>query len=538
VDFRDPIAQWRLQRYLGELSPQLARVESYLGAQQPADDRGGGVLFFNASTRIHRVSLNAAFSLLASWTLRAAGTRTHYLVCRSELAPCILGTRRQSPRKPPPCGLCRGLSGGLFPSSMESSLGSDVSFVTRTRDELVRLPVSELMVWQHEGLPFGEWVLPSVRWVMRRHHLQDSATTRWIFAGYLASGVGFARALALRLERAAPSALVVFNGIFYPEAVAREVALRMGIPVVTHEVGLKPLSAYFSHEHATFREIGAQDATDLTRAQEEELDEVLARRSRGDFTMAGVRFWPRMEGLPRELQQKRGQFPSMVSVFANVIFDTSQVHANTVFRDMFEWLDAVAKAAVREPGILFVLRAHPDELRRGKESEETLQQWYQSSAAFSLPNVIFIGPREAVSSYELVRESRLVLVYSSSIGIEASALGAAVLVAGRARYSGVPVAYSPSSRGEYEQCLQDLLGLSPLEPPADFQTNARAFLYREWSSASLDLSEFLVPDRRSPGMVRFREFDPERLRKSEALSVIRRGILEGSPFLMVGSRAS
>ena len=60
--------------------------------------------------------------------------------------------------------------------------------------------------------------------------------------------------------------------------------------------------------------------------------------------MAGVRFWPEMKKLSPEFVDKIGQFKQVVPVFTNVIFDTSQGHANVVFPHMFAWLDACWKS--------------------------------------------------------------------------------------------------------------------------------------------------------------------------------------------------
>ena len=47
--------------------------------------------------------------------------------------------------------------------------------------------------------------------------------------------------------------------------------------------------------------------------------------------MAGIRFWPEMRGLDEAFLQKAAKFHQIVPVFTNVIYDTSQVHANTCF---------------------------------------------------------------------------------------------------------------------------------------------------------------------------------------------------------------
>jgi hypothetical protein len=520
------------------VSPQIARVERYLeGLPESPASSGPPVFFFNASTRIHRLSLNGAFSLLAAWGLRAAGHDARYLVCHRALHPCVLGTDRRAPQAVPPCGPCLDLSAVLFPPSKTLPLRVEASSVEREIREMGKASLATLMAWESEGLPLGELTLPSVRWILRRHALEDTEIVRRLFAGYLASAACLAKEVGDLLSRGKPKALVVFNGVFYPEAVARRVAENAGLPVVTHEVGLQPGSAFFSHREATFREVEVPDGFTMTAERERVLDEVLARRFRGDFTMAGIRFWPEMKGLPPAVVEMRRSFRQMVSVFTNVVFDTSQIHAHVLFPDMFAWLADLAETIRRQDDTLFVLRAHPDETRRGKESQETVSAWLRSEGLEGRPNVVGVGPDERVSSYDLIRNSKFVLVYNSSIGLEASILGTPVLSAGRARFTQLATTTFPSSRDEYRQTLARFLSAERLEAPAEHTRNARAFLYVELFHASLDLSEFLVADSDLPGMVRFSPFAPNRLGQAEVLRVLTDGILEGKPFLAAASPA-
>jgi hypothetical protein len=402
---------------------------------------------------------------------------------------------------------------------------------------LERLPLETLATWEQDGLAFGELTLPSVRWILRRHRLPDTAEVRTLFAGYLASAAGMAQTFRRALAGRKPRALVVFNGIFYPEAVARRIAQQAGIPVVTHEVGLRPTSAFFSHREATFRELELPPPQRLTPEQDAALDEILTRRFRGDFTMAGVRFWPAMKGLPERLRAGLADGRPLVSVFTNVIFDTSQVHANVLFEDMFAWLDELAPIFQKETQTLFVLRAHPDETRRGKESQESVAAWILSSGVHRLSNVVFIGPDEPVSSYDLIRASRFVLLYNSSVGLEASILGIPALCAGRARFTEFDAAFAPRDVDGYWRRLREFLAATRPEIGEGQTANARAFLYSELFAASLDLGEFLAADPNLPGMVRFSTFAPARLQAAPACRVIRDGILEGRVFLLAPTPA-
>ena len=508
-------------------------MESYLSSLQPRADAGDDpVLFFNASTRIHRLSLNAAFGLLASWATRIGGVPTWNVYCHQGMQQCILGTNLQDLTAAPPCSRCIQFGTGLFQQDRTISLTMNLRLIKALREELSGQSLESLSEWEYEGLPLGQLCLPGLRWALRRHHLPDNASVQELYRKYLLSAASLSESFTEILQKRRPRALVVFNGIFYPEAVARHVALRMNIPVVTHEVGLRPMSAFFSHEHATFRQVDLGNDSELTPDQDHELEKVLADRFKGRFSMAGVRFWEEMENLPGWLLEKMSHFRQTVSVFANVVFDTSQVHANVLFDDMFDWLDEMRGVFENHPETLFVLRAHPDEDRPGKRSRESVADWVGTNQLQGRNNVVFFGAPDRVSSYDLIRRSKLVLIYNSSIGLEASILGKPVLSAGRARFTRTPTVYLPDTRQAYLESLRRFITSDDLEVPADFIHNARKILYVELFRASLDLSAFLRPSRSAPGMVDFSKFDPATIEHDASMQVIKSGIIRGAPFLL------
>jgi hypothetical protein len=508
------------------INRQVDRVERYLDGTHQTASGEGPVLFFNASTRIHTLSLNAAFSLLASWSVRAAGVPVLHVVCQAGMEQCVLGTHATGRQHPPPCDPCMRFSQHLFPTELVIPLARPGNVgVDLGGQSLETLARSE-----YHGFRLGELCLPGLRWALRRHHLADDAPSRLVFAQYLRSAAHLVDEFSRILESTRPRAMVVFNGVMYPEAVARAVAAHYGIPVVSHEVGLRPFSAFFSHNHATFRELDLPRQELLELGWEELVDAYLEQRRRGKFSMAGIEFWPRIKALPEQLTDALASYRQMIPIFTNVVFDTSQSHANTVFEDMFDWLEALVPVITSRPETLFVLRAHPDEDRPGKVSRESVADWFRRSPLNGRANVVLIEPSEYVSSYELVDRAKCVLVYSSSVGLEASALGIPVLCAGRARYTQSQTVVFPASRQGYLDQLARFLSAERLEVSEQTCRNAKAFLYHELYRASLDLGEFLQPYRSMPGMVMFSEFDPQKLTEHPALAVIRDGVQEGKPF--------
>ena len=143
------------------------------------------VLLFNASTRLIGLSQNAAFSLLTHWALKERGIPAIQLVCRAGLQPCVLGTTVDAPDKQPPCARCMRLSDAVY-SHMDVR-----ALVYLPQDSLALdgLTLSQLAAYQHGDFPVGDIVLPSIRWILRRHNLVDDNGTRTLFARYIRSAI-------------------------------------------------------------------------------------------------------------------------------------------------------------------------------------------------------------------------------------------------------------------------------------------------------------------------------------------------------------
>ena len=194
---------------------------------------------------------------------------------------------------------------------------------------------------------------------------------------------------------------------------------------------------------------------------------------------------------------------------------------------MFAWLDSILEIIRAHPETFFVIRAHPDEMRPGtaKQSRESVRSWVMDSGANSLPNVVFIDSQEYVSSYELIQRSKFVMVYNSSIGLEAALLGSAVLCGGKARYTQYPIVFFPKTVQDYRQEAEKFLEAETIELPAEFKHNARRFLYYQLFRSSLSFEDFLQEGYRK-GYVKLRPFAWQALspEKSATIQTLLKGI--------------
>lgn len=548
---------------------RIEAVARRVAAQAPAP-AGRPVAFFKASTGIDDLSWNSAFHLLTSWALRLRGIPVVYFACDSGMSRCVLGTSRANPRKPPPCRSCIYQSRTLYAGI--PVLGSDRQHIpqaTQVRwfgfgrdprlaralqacslEQLVTFewpstaggfetePASVVepasvssMQRDSDPMPLGSMCLPSLRWILRCHNLEDDENTRFLLREYILSAWSVAHEFSRFLDASQPRAVVIFNGQFFPEAVAGHLARRRGLRVITHEVGMRPASAFFTEGEATAYPIRMPEGFELSTAQDARLDAHLEQRFQGRFSMAGIQFWPSMRPLDEAFLAKARNFQQLVPIFTNVIFDTSQPHANVVFSDMFEWLELVLAEIRTRPDTLFVVRAHPDETRLRKESRETVESWVARSGAGTLDNFLFVAPREYLSSYELIQRSKFVMVYNSTIGLEAAILGKPVLCGGRARFTQVPTVFFPRTPQEHRATLRQFLSVAKIPVPPEFQRNARRFLYYQLFRTSLTFGDFLEPSVRTT-QARLRSFGLDRLLQSDSIRAVLQGLLEQADFVL------
>ena len=550
---------------------KIAAMAKHVRRQEP-QPTGAPVVFFKASTGIDDLSWNSGFHLLASWAFRLQGIPVVYFACDSGMSHCVLGTNRDNVQKEPPCKSCVYQSRTLY-------TGATPHWFTLERDKELEYALENLTVeqlskfeWKIKNkhviarseatkqsplnkeiasggvsirrentaystsalgmtLPLGALCLPGLRWVLRVHHLSEDESTRYLFREYILSAWNVAQKFDALLDQTQPQAVVVFNGQFFPEAAARYMALKRGIRVITHEVGLQPATAYFTAGEATAYPIAIPESFEMNAEQNAKLDAYLAKRFQGDFTMAGIKFWADMQELDESFLKKAAGFKQIVPVFTNVIFDTSQPHANTVFGDMFDWLDLVLEEICLHPETLFVIRAHPDETRVRKASRETVAGWVEARGVTDLPNVIFVSPKETLSSYELILKSKFVMVYNSTIGLEAAIMGTPVLCAGKARFTQYPTVFFPQTIEDVRSKMIEFLTSDVIEVPLEFKRNARRFLYYQLFRTSLPFGEFLEPSVRTT-QSRLKSFGLDELARSEAIDVIINGVLEGGDFLL------
>lgn len=112
-------------------------------------------------------------------------------------------------------------------------------------------------------------------------------------------------------------------------------------------------------------------------------------------------------------------------------------------------------------------------------------------------------------------------------------MGAAVLCAGKARFTQYPTVFFPQRVEEVRGKMKEFLGAKRIDVPLEFQRNARRFLYYQLFRTSLPFGDFLEPSVRTT-QTRLKSFELSQLspEKSKAMEAIFDGLLDNGDFLL------
>jgi hypothetical protein len=112
-------------------------------------------------------------------------------------------------------------------------------------------------------------------------------------------------------------------------------------------------------------------------------------------------------------------------------------------------------------------------------------------------------------------------------------MGAAVLCAGRARFTQYPTVFFPQTVDEVRRTMKEFLKAEKIDVPPEFKRNAREFLYYQLFKTSLPFEDFLEPSVRTT-QTRLKSFDLKELfpENSKAIEAIFDGLLNDGDFLL------
>ena len=144
-----------------------------------------------------------------------------------------------------------------------------------------------------------------------------------------------------------------------------------------------------------------------------------------------------------------------VVILLNIEWDSAALMVGEVYDTALGWLASTLKYLKENYSVKIAVRQHPHEALCDKEN--IWEKWFVENYG-SDENVRFISACEEINTYELIANSRIVLPWSSTAGIEAAIIGKPVVMHTNAYYCDSSFVQRCKTENEYFDCISRLLG--------------------------------------------------------------------------------
>jgi hypothetical protein len=264
--------------------------------------------------------------------------------------------------------------------------------------------------------------------------------------------------------------ILVPGGVWAVSGIYCQVCQTLGIGLTTFDSGAGLLCFQHGGPAAHFPDLnrGMQTLAEecvknesVRRKVEEWVDERLSVRRRGEDEL--------------QLQPKgaaNSQKPADIVVPLNYRLDTAAMCRQRLFSGINEWMRALVIWGESHPEISIAFRQHPCEKIPAFRSKED----YSWISRRSAPNIRFIGAWDSVNTYDLLTSCRIVLPYSSRVGIEAGVLGKPVILAASTYYEKMAFTQVADSKEEYFDLIEENLK-NPTQQTFEQRCSAYATYY-------------------------------------------------------------
>lgn len=386
-----------------------------------------------------------------------------------------------------------------------------------------------------DGWRIGEHALAGALRFYARGELGPEPMGEGVARSFVRSAVLTARAID-RLFATNVYDVAVFNhGIYVPQGVIGEVARSRGVRVVNWNAAYRRHCFVFSHEdsyhHTMISEPTATwENLELTPERRERVITYL--RSRRDAKDDWIWFNKAADASRSEIGKELGlDNRPMVVALTSVVWDACLHYDSNAFESLKDWmLQTVAYFAKRQD-LQLVIRVHPAEVSGLVKSRDKMADIIAAAYPTLPPNVKVVPPENPLSTYSLLDNANACLVYSTKTGIEASATGLPVVVAGEAwiRNKGFTRdAVSPSS---YRSILDTLPFADRLDQAQ--QDRAMRYAYHFFFRRMIDMP-FLVDREKNQFSIEVDQLDDLLPGNFSGLDCICDGVLHGTPFVHDG----
>jgi len=393
-------------------------------------------------------------------------------------------------------------------------------------------PVETLKSWKLGAWKLGEHALAGALRFFALGDLRKVKEADGVARKFVKAAVLTARGVDRILAEGNYDVVSANHGIYSPQGVIGEVARARDVRVVNWNPAYRRSCFIFSqgdsyHHTMVTEPTAVWENMRLTPAQRERIQGYLRdrRQAKGDWIWFNKADDIGESEIAKELNLDAR--PVIVAL-TSVVWDAVLHYESNAFESLTDWMLQTIRYFEGRPDLQLVVRIHPAEVTGFVKSRAKMGDAIAKAFPELPENVRVVQPDNPMSTYSLMDHANAVIVYSTKTGIESSAQGMPVIVAGEAWIRNKGFSLDATSPENYRAILDTL----PLKAPLTEAQRERAlvYAYHFFFRRMIDL-----PFLTAPRPAEF-EIEVERLSdlgpgKVSGLDCICDGILTGSLFV-------
>lgn len=479
--------------------------------------------------------------------LIARGHDVHVVLCDSTLPACLectinrLGTAEHMAEHGPRRRLCQGcfragrktyLEVGATLHRMSDLLTS--ADWAAAADAAAAVHGTDVEHLEVDGLSIGEHAKAGALRFFARATIDEEPGAEAVLRRYASAAVLTARAFRRLVQQHHFDVAVFHHGIYVPQGVVGDVCRDEGVRVVNWNPGYRARTFIFS-EGDTYHHTLLDEPNETWESYgwdaRREADVMAYLETRWTGASDWIWFHQHRDADRVELAAATGLDPQKpwIGLLTNVMWDAQLHYPANAFENMREWIVDTIGWFTNHPELQLLVRVHPAESTGSVPSRQRVVDEIAAAFPELPPNIAVVGPENPLGTYAAMRACDSAIIYGTKTGVELTAMGIPVVVAGEAWIRGKGVTTDVSSVQDYHRVLERL----PFGRRLDEQTvrRARQYAYHFFFRRMIPL-QFMAPTGGDPVCHNtLTSADGLLPGRDRGLDVILDGILSGTPFV-------
>ena len=523
--------------------PLLQKNHELWSSALHAAQRGEKILIAT-SVGSHLAGTTVESTLAIALTLRRADVQV--LLCDASLPACLACWSDIYPdhkqfSKEGPAGDCKDCFEPAY--KMFKSLGLNVhrysdfispADIKKAKEISYSLPFQEIGSYTLNGLAVGEHAIAGTFRFFACGTLDGEPYGEQILRRYLNASLLTAFATTNLLRMHSFSTAVLHHGIYVPQGIIGEVCRQKGVHVITWNPAYRKKCFIFSH-HDTYHHTMITEPVEKwvniswNHQLESELMNYLKSRWQGTQDWIWFHYKPEFE--LQDIVDRTGIDFSKpcIGLLTSVMWDAVLHYPSNAFPNMLDWVLRTIDYFMRRPDLQLIIRVHPAEIRGTLPSRQKIAEEIAKFYPELPKNIIVIPPESNISTYAVMSQCDSVIIYNTKMGVELTAMGIPVIVAGEAWIRNKGFAIDADNPDAYLKFLEQLPFREQMNKESVLK--AKKYAYHFFFCRMIPL-DFMEPSKGDPPFRNnVKSINIMTPGKSRGLDTICDGILKGTDFI-------